>query len=261
MLGVEVHPVAVLIARVTYLLAFGDRLRNHPPMSIPVYLGDSLQWNTELFLMGRSVEIKVPGGGRLDFPASVTSDPTFFDSVIQVMTELSESDSPSDALKAWLGNARPLEEQDVLTLTQTYDTLRGLRREQRDHIWGYVSRNLSRPVWLSSDAQRAHVLLGNPPWLSYRYMSREMQATFRKESDDRHIWAGGNVATQQDLSAYFFARCIQLYLRLDGTIGFVMPYATLNRKQFEGFRQGYFGRRRQSVNPFATVRFHGGLGF
>ena len=45
--GVDVHPVAVTFARVTYLLAIGmDRLQaaDRPPIAIPVYLGDSVQW-------------------------------------------------------------------------------------------------------------------------------------------------------------------------------------------------------------------------
>jgi len=83
-----------------------------------------------------------------------------------------------------------------------------------------------------------------------------MQESFRRECQNRNIWGGGNVATQQDLSAYFFARCVELYLKLAGKIAFVMPYAALNRKQFAGFRIGYFGARRaQSRNPFAVVRF------
>ncbi|HLF07737.1 MAG TPA: N-6 DNA methylase [Dehalococcoidia bacterium] len=254
-LGVDVHPVAVLIARVTYLLAFGERLRDHPRMSIPVYLGDSLQWNTRGFLAEREVLIEVPDGPLLHFPAAVVNNPASFDAVIETMIDLSERDAPADALRAWLRREHRLADQDEDSLAETYEALRGLRRQQRDHIWGYVARNLSRPVWLSSGGQRAHVVIGNPPWLSYRYMSRDMQATFRKECQDRHIWAGANVATHQDLSAYFFARCVELYLRLGGTIGFVMPYAALNRKQFEGFRKGYFGRRQQSMNPFATVRF------
>jgi hypothetical protein len=46
-IGVDVHPVAVTLARVTYLLALGlDRIRSpdRGPITIPVYLGDSLQW-------------------------------------------------------------------------------------------------------------------------------------------------------------------------------------------------------------------------
>lgn len=46
--GIDLHPVAVALARVTYLLALGrERLtsRERGTLSVPVYLGDSLGWD------------------------------------------------------------------------------------------------------------------------------------------------------------------------------------------------------------------------
>jgi methylase of polypeptide subunit release factors len=169
-----------------------------------------------------------------------------------------EQGAAEGGLRAWLEREHAVTGTDLDTLTTTYRTLKRLYDEGLDHIWGYVSRNLSRPVWLSSTGQRANVLVGNPPWLSYRYMSKSMQERFKSECEARGIWAGGKVATHQDLSAYFYAKCAELYLQAGGLIAFVMPYAALNRKQFEGFRTGWFGigrfkaRRPQVVSE---VRF------
>jgi SAM-dependent methyltransferase len=49
-IGMDLHPVAVTLARVTYLLAIGrDRLIDpaRSTIQIPVYLGDSLQWQEQ----------------------------------------------------------------------------------------------------------------------------------------------------------------------------------------------------------------------
>ncbi|WP_226584376.1 class I SAM-dependent methyltransferase, partial [Acuticoccus sediminis] len=49
-IGMDLHPVAVTLARVTYLLAIGrDRLIDpaRGTIQIPVYLGDSLQWQEQ----------------------------------------------------------------------------------------------------------------------------------------------------------------------------------------------------------------------
>jgi hypothetical protein len=146
-IGVDVHPVAVLIARVTYLLALGEqRLRDHPPLSIPVYLGDSLQWNTQGFLAEREVLIEVPGGPVLHFPASVVGSPGRFDSVVQRMLDLSAENAPAAALATWLEREAHVTAQDAATLAETYEHLRALRQAGRNHIWGYVARNLSRPM-------------------------------------------------------------------------------------------------------------------
>ncbi len=258
-LGVDVHPVAVLIARVTYLLALGDRLRDRPAISIPVYLGDSLQWNTEAFLSRREVVIRVPDSSEpLYFPLSVTADAATFDAVVDALLRFSEERAPRDAVIAWLDRMAIGDEEDRLRLATTYSQLHKLHLEGKDHIWGYIARNLSRPMWLSGDEQRSSVVVGNPPWLSYRYMSSEMQAEFRGECLRMGLWEGGKVATHQDLSAYFFARCAELYLRPGGRIAFVMPHAALTRRQFVGFRTGRFG---SDTSPATTVRFREGWGF
>ncbi|MFC1977384.1 N-6 DNA methylase [Chloroflexota bacterium] len=72
--GVDVHPVSVQIARVTFLLALGqERLKQRPAnINIPVYIGDSLQWNTRGFLAERDVLIEVPDSQQLiEFPFEV----------------------------------------------------------------------------------------------------------------------------------------------------------------------------------------------
>ena len=79
--GIDIHPVAVQIARVTYLLALGEeRLRdpNRPQLAVPVYLGDALQWNVQGFLAERDVLIDVPEGPVLHFPYGVTRSPADF---------------------------------------------------------------------------------------------------------------------------------------------------------------------------------------
>ena len=261
-LGIDVHPVAVQIARVTYLLALGERLRQERGIiTLPVYLGDSLQWNTEPFLADRDVLIEAPpdeaggaGAATLHFPAAVARDPALFDRVINQMLDMSASSppEPSVGMRAWLGRQGVTDEPTQQVLAETYEQLAALRSEGRNHIWGFAARNLVRPVWLAQQEQRPDVLVGNPPWLSYRYMDMETQARFRSECEELDLWTGGRVATQQDLSAYFYVRCAELYLRPGGRAAFVMPYAAMSRHAFEGFRRGVYPR------PVNGARRNGG---
>ena len=44
----DLHPVAVTLARVTYLLALTpDRLSDRDDLTVPVFLGDSVRWEQE----------------------------------------------------------------------------------------------------------------------------------------------------------------------------------------------------------------------
>ena len=132
------------------------------------------------------------------------------------------------------------DDQDVLR--ETYEIMCRLQNEGRNHIWGYVARNLARPVWLSSEGQKADIVIGNPPWVSFRYMSADFQKRFRDECRAARLWVGGKVATQQDLSSYFYIRAALLYMRRTGRIALVMPYAALSRQAYEKFRKGEAAR-------------------
>ena len=260
--GIEIHPVAVIFARVTYLLALMPALREQHPGSValPVYLGDALQWNLARpgekgaqpdMLTGLSaLEIYVPpvtldgpepkilGPATLLFPATAAAEPQQFDLILTTMIDFGERSARSAEFAAWLKGEAKASDEDRKTLVQTYKVMRNLQSEGRNHIWGYVARNLARPVWLSSESQKADVVIGNPPWVAFRYMNEDFQERFRNECRAARLWVGGQVATQQDLSAYFYMRAALLYMRRNGRIALVMPFAAMSRLAYRKFRNG-----------------------
>jgi hypothetical protein len=173
---------------------------------------------------------------RTRFPERLLADAGHFD---QLVAELADK-----AASRRVGSLTPslgptfrrfaVHPEDQEVLARTFDTMCRLHDQGRDHIWGYYVRNLARPVWLSQPANRVDVLVGNPPWLSYRFMTTAMQQSFAAMSRERGLWAGAAVATHQDLSGLFVVRCVELYLRDRGRFGFVMPLAALSRRQFAG---------------------------
>lgn len=246
--GFDVHPVAVTLARVTYLMAIGfSRLQDRGPLVIPVYLGDSLQWgqDEDLYTQGalvvRTTDDGDLGASDLRFPASVAGDIEPLDSLVTDLTIRATSRSPGERPLPSINtilDRHHIEGVDRAIIEATFASLCRLHDDGWNHIWSYYVRNLARPYWLSVDANRPDILLGNPPWLSYRYMTSSMKIRFRRESEERGLWAGSNVATSQDLSGYFVARVIQLYLRTGGRFAFIMPNAVLSRPHFAGFRTG-----------------------
>jgi hypothetical protein len=84
------------------------------------------------------------------------------------------------------------------------------------------------------------VAIGNPPWLDYRAMNPAVQRRSRDEMKAAGLWAPKTHGAAFDLSAYFFARSVHLYMRQSGRIAFVMPYAAMTRKAYAPFRGGAF---------------------
>jgi len=269
--GMDIHPVAVIIARVTYLLALAPALATRKgALSIPVYLGDAMQLSISQLMAGKELVIRVPpppagqgksgekdenGREQLDFPDTFCRDPALFDKAIERMRTGSEADMSREQIEKALYRiteqhyrADVTEEQQwaIKDLGKTYVTFDKLRREGRDSVWAYVARNLSRPLAYSAAGGWAHVLVGNPPWVAYRHMSPDLQTRFKELAKGELVYVGGKLATQNDLCALFAVRATMLYLRSGGRLGLVLPMAVLTRGQFDLLRRGSFHTSRIS---------------
>jgi hypothetical protein len=254
--GMDIHPVAVIIARVTYLLALAPALSNRGgPISIPVYLGDALQLEVTQFFAGKKLTVTVPplppdfGPATLDFPEVFCKEPPLFDKVIFAIDDASQQGLSRDQVEKTIHRIttqhyhRPTTDEENLgieDLGKTYLVYDELRKIGRDSIWSYVARNLSRPLAFSARGGRVNVLIGNPPWVALRHMSDPLQTRFKELAKAEDVYVGGRFATQNDLCALFAIRTAALYSRPAGRIAFVLPMAALTRGQFEKFRTGDF---------------------
>jgi SAM-dependent methyltransferase len=240
--GLDIHPVAVIIARVTWLLALGAAIeRRVGELHVPVYLGDAMQWNLHQIGDVREVVVSVPDEEPLRVPAGFAEDQARFDRGVQTLAQGLQENASSEQIGRALRRIDGVAERDVAAMTNTFERLRELYRSGRNGIWPFILRNLMRPLWLSRPEQRADVLLGNPPWIAYRHLSAEMKPRLREACQRMNLWVGGVLATQQDMAALFWARGAERYLKEGGAIAFVLPYAALNRPAFSGLRRGDFG--------------------
>ncbi|MEF9904671.1 N-6 DNA methylase [Streptomyces sp. P9-A2] len=250
--GIDLHPVAVALARVTYLLAIGrDRLTSDErgEIRVPVFLGDSVQWQqrTDLIDHGYLV-IRTETGGLLNyqnelrFSERLLADAGRFDRLVNALADRAASDSRKKGTRPSLTSLFKVlaihDPDDQDEITTAFRILCELVDEDRNHIWSYYVRNLARPMWLSMADNRVDVLIGNPPWLSYRHMPKDMQKRFKEMCQSRELWRGDEVATHQDLSGLFIARAVQQYLADDGVFAFVVPNPVLDRPYWAGFRAG-----------------------
>ena len=112
-----------------------------------------------------------------------------------------------------------------------------LHGEGRNHIWAYYTRNMVRPVALSR--RKVDVVIGNPPWLSYRNTASILRDELERQSRNLYgIWQGGQYANRQDVAGLFFARSVDLYLNDGGKIGMVLPHSALQSGQYAKWRTG-----------------------
>lgn len=263
--GLDIHPVAVIIARVTFLLALAPALSHRKgPVTIPVYLGDAMQLAVSTHFHETKITIVAPAGLEgepsvaMDFPETFCRDGDLFDKIIEVIKRGSEQGLPREEVESWMTQAAKAhflqvkqpwqparefgreEEIGVKDLGETYLKYDELRKSGRDSIWSYVARNLARPVALSFGEGFPAVVVGNPPWVAYRHMTPELQKRFKELAKAADVYVGGKFGTQNDLCALFTARSAALYLKGGGRIAFVLPMAVLSRGQYERLRTGSY---------------------
>ena len=242
--GIDVHPVAVHLARAAWALAARPaidaavRAGYDASGSVPVYLGDALQLRFragDLFA-GHQVTIQVndAANSELAFPISLVEQADAFDSLMsQVAADIESGQDPLMALD----DHAIADPGDRATLAATINTLQRLHTDGRDHIWAYYTRNLVRPVAMSR--HKVDVIIGNPPWLNYRNTASILRDELERQSKTLYgIWQGGRYATHQDVAGLFFARCVDLYLKDGGVIGMVLPHSALQSGQYAKWRTG-----------------------
>ena len=255
--GIDVHPVAVHLARVAWVLAAQPALAtasgavSSGTVTAPIYLGDALQLryrNGDMFAEHSvTIDVEDAANTQLVFPTSLVNRAEVFDALMgDVALAIERGNNPYFSLRDHQ-ITDPVERE---TLQKTIAELQRLHAEGRDHIWAYYTRNLVRPVALAK--QKVHVIVGNPPWLNYNKTKSALRTALERQSkNDYGIWAGGRYASNQDVAGLFFTRCVDLYLRDGGVVGMVMPHSALQAGQYAKWRTGaWWGKSngRVSVN-------------
>ena len=250
--GIDIHPVAVTISRATYVLALGPLVRAaRKPIQIPVYLADSLflprEVEEDLFDKLKGIEITY--GQRKDerrviMPQTLIHSPDLFDAAIAACTSVAEDHAKTQAetksaLEHHLAQAVPdlakmLEYKAILeALWDFTDGLAALIREHKNSIWSFIIRNSYRPAMFR---QRFEVIIGNPPWLSYRFIADpKYQEEIKEWAVERYKIAPKQqkLFTQMELATIFLAHSMAVFAEPRAKLGFVMPRSILSSDQHQ----------------------------
>src|SRR5437868_1354792 len=130
--GLDVHPVAVIIARVTWLLALGPAIFDRAgEFHVPVYLGNAMQWNLHQIGDIREVVVPVPNDSPLHVPAGFAEDQARFDRDVQTLSQGLQEGASAEQIERALSRIGGVEPRDAAALAGTYERLRELYRTGR----------------------------------------------------------------------------------------------------------------------------------
>ncbi|MCL4534325.1 MAG: N-6 DNA methylase [Bacteroidetes bacterium] len=243
--GIDIHPLAVITAKTNYLLALGDLLlKRRDRLSIPVYLSDAVK-PLEQWARASDADYHAQLDDQLVYlPKAMIDDPPICDEAISAAREFAADTAGRAPLADEFPNFLRAHHPALATIKSAIeparslsDTMRKLIEKQRDSIWGFVLKNLYKPMTLR---RKFDLVVGNPPWLSYRYVQTPSYRQFFKDQIAQSyglIKGRGELITHLELGTYFLVRAADLYLKDGGTIAFVLPRSVFTSDQHAALRE------------------------
>jgi hypothetical protein len=254
--GIDIHPVAVTIARATYVLALGKLINSaRRPIQIPVYLADSLflPHEVERNLIEHLSGIEITFGPRRNarrfvLPDMMVNQPENFDDAIAAAARIAEdlangNRESQESLDRYLHQAVPglsqtLQRDEIVTALWNFTVgLSELIQQKQNSIWSFIIRNSYRPAMLR---EQFDIIIGNPPWVAYRYVTDpDYQKEIKLRAVDTYKIApkSQKLFTQMELATVFLAHSMQTFARAGARLAFVMPRSVLTADQHQNLIQ------------------------
>ena len=267
--GIDIHPVAVQLAKATWVMAAAGTIRaaraegtGTGAVSAPIYLGDSMQLRYDTGTLSASQSIELKTGETLpDQTAPI---------IFSIPKELARHQADIDHLISELATAID-EGRDAEHVADAYEmsdacrqsvqavaaAMQDLHAADRNHVWAYYIRNMIRPAVIADE--KVDRIIGNPPWLTYGQSADIIRTELREMSEQRYqIWAGGRNSANQDIATLFYTRCAELYAQPGTQIGMVMPHSALRTGQHLKWRSGNYQRKggRNAPSIGLNLRVH-----
>lgn len=246
--GIDVHPLAVIITKANYLLALGDLIKKaRREIKIPVYLANSIEpIEKEKFGMFEEINIRILPVKNVKLPIEVVKDPSIYDLTLETLDRYARDyagkEENLEVFRKFI--KRKAEEilktrANIETLYTLAKVLKELIEQRKDTIWTFILKNLYKPVFLK---EKFDVVIGNPPWLSFRYIKDpETQKKLKEEITRRFKLLDlkrPELITHLEIGTYFFVKTANYYLKQNGIIAFVLPRSIFLGDQHHNFRKG-----------------------
>ncbi len=244
-IGADIHPLAVIIAKTNYILALGDLIgKRKGKISIPVYLADTIRL-PERFMNGHQYSILLDSKTAY-ISEYLLNNLALYDHGITLAKDFAEkykNQSVNLELFRNFLNAQQFPERDnsnvVKALYEIVKTLKDFIDEDRDTIWAYILKNIYKPLFFK---EKFDAIVGNPPWIAYRNMPPDYQKFLKQQiTRDYQLLVGhGELMTHMEIATLFLVKAADLYLKENGKIAFVLPRSLFTANQHDSIRQSTF---------------------
>lgn len=239
--GIDINPLSVLTARVSYLLAVAPLL-GEEAIEIPIYLGDSANIPCKIALDGvacyQYVVNTKQGGIDITLPCSFVESQSFLEkmSILQTVIEAEDEDLVYKKLLSCIGD----DEKNLSVLgciRQLSERLVMLHKSRWDGIWLRIVTN----YMLVARVNHIDMIVGNPPWVKWEFLPQVYAEKIKSLCLARHLFSGQTYmgAISLNICALISNVTASSWLKEDGVLAFLMPKTLMTQDSYAGFRNFY----------------------
>ncbi len=243
-IGFDLNPLAVISARLNYLMAIADILTPEDRIEIPVYLADAVYAPIRHENGGSPVRSYKVGTvmGSLDIvlPEALVKQQQYFGEILTVM----EQDIEIEATRT--NFIFHLQQQDHIRqaidnhpdwinfIGEMFDKVKEMERQNWNRIWCRIVRNYFASVAIGE----VHTIVSNPPWIRWSELPEEYRQRIKPTCEQYEIFSkmpffGGN---ELDLSGLIAYAVTDKWLSNNGVLGFVITQIHFQAPSSQGFR-------------------------
>ena len=240
--GFDLNPIAVLSARTNYLIAFSRFIPYIRPISIPVYLCDSILTPSHYIEDGElpfeNTIIFTTTKGNYSFPVSM-QDKGHIDKFTSMMDVALRGKVEPENFRKNVKSEFKLPEKETSLLVDVYKRIKELDDKGENGIWARYIKNAFAPVYLG----KFDFVIGNPPWVRWGYLSDDYRERTLKLWKRYGLFSLKGYATrlgggEKDFSMLFTYASADNYLKDKAMLGFIITMEVFKSKGAgEGFRR------------------------
>jgi methylase of polypeptide subunit release factors len=245
-MGIDLNPLAVLTARVNYVLAISDLLGSGGEITIPIYLADSVRTPAEgegIFGNGNGV-YEFPTAIGMFFVPSVLCKPDRFNRFCTILEESVGNEvapeSFADRVKGTLKLAEPEWSENAATyLTRLYGKLLDYHKQGMNGLWARLLKNNFAPLTMG----KFEYIVGNPPWVNWESLPDDYRDSIKPLWVRYGLFPHSGMDTilgkgKKDISMLMTYVVCDTLLKTDGRLGFVVTQTLFKTSGAgQGFRR------------------------
>lgn len=248
--GFDLNPLAVLTARVNYLIAISDLIATHSEVEIPIYQADAVYSPTISKHASNSISIRTYQidtnlasypSIELDLPEDLIQKNRLLARLLEIMERSIKEDDSEQIFLASINNEKEFNTSSFKViwehyLLEMYKKIHFLEKHDWNRIWCRIFRNFFASVAIGE----CYYIAGNPPWVRWSELPKRYAERIKPTCDSYEIFSkdrfyGGN---ELDISGIITYTVADKWLSDNGgRLSFILTQSHFQSQSSGGFRQ------------------------